>query len=358
VFSAARIKSHGRLTYGGVSAWLESKGRCGPRLGPDVAKGLLELNALTDILLAARAQRGALDFDRVEHRLSLTPEGVVQGVVQPERTRAHRIVEECMVTANVAAARFLRDAGLPLLSRFHAAPLSERLSPLLSRAPEAKVSTPAEVAQLLAQRPELLPFIRAATGAAEYSPDQSGHFGLALEEYAHFTSPIRRYPDLLVHRALHVALGNLGPEALDEHWVTLGQLVTERERAATGAERAATDLLRMEWLSRQVSQSPDALHEGIVDGTTPAGVFLTLASNGASGLLRPPAGSQYVAARKAWRLADGQEWSLGDRLQVQVAAVDVPAMRLSFVLPPSPTAEPVAGQPTPSFAPSARPPTR
>lgn len=340
-FQAALIHSHARLTYSGASNWLESAGNRGPSLVPGVTSGLSVLGELTNVLLDARKRRGALDFDRTEYRLAFTPEGEVRGVFKPTRTQAHRVVEECMVAANVAAARFLRKQGLPLLSRHHPAPSPQRLATLLAHYPEAQTGSSGALGQLIALRPELLPFVRLATGAAEYTPHGSGHFGLALDEYAHFTSPIRRYPDILVHRALHVALGNLPASALDEHWATLGMVSTERERAASTAERAATDLLRIEWLSRELLNDPHGpavCHVATIDGATPAGVFLTLDSCGASGLLRPPSGSEYVPALKAWRHADGTQWLLGQQLEVCVTAIDVAAGRISFDQPlPSPS---------------------
>lgn len=335
-FQAALIHSHARLTYSGASTWLSGAGKQGPTLVPGVASGLLVLGELTDVLLAARKRRGALDFDRSEYRLAFTNEGQVRGVFKPTRTQAHRVVEECMVAANVAAARFLRAQGLPLLSRHHPAPSTQRLATLLAHCPEAQAGSSGALGELIALRPELLPFVRLATGAAEYTPHSSGHFGLALDEYAHFTSPIRRYPDILVHRALHVALGNLPAEALDEHWTTLGMVSTERERAAAAAERASTDLLRIDWLARELANTPkgnELCHAATIDGATPAGVFLTLDSCGASGLLRPPPGSEYVPALKTWRHADGTQWTLGQQLEVCVAAIDVAAGKISLERP-------------------------
>ena len=329
-FQAALIHSHARLTYAGATHWLAQGGKQGPSLPSAVGEGLSVLGRLTDLLLEDRRRRGALDFDRSEYRLAFTGEGVVRGVYRPSRTQAHRLVEECMVAANVAAARYLRQRGLPLLSRHHPPLNPQRLSALLCHHPEAKTDTAFDVAKLIQDRPELLPFIRIATGAAEYTPHNSGHFGLALDEYAHFTSPIRRYPDILVHRAIHVALGNLPLDALDEHWTTLGLVSTERERAATVAERTATELLRVEWLARELEVDRDRSYAATIDSATPAGAFLTLDACGASGLLRPPAGSEFVAAAKVWRLPDGSEWVLGGCMDVKIAAVDVRSARISL----------------------------
>ena len=329
-FHPAVLHSQARLTYGAVARWLD---RPGARLegGSALTEACVtQLAALHQALEIQRRERSALDFDAPEAVLRLGRRGQVACVDVPAHTVAHRLVEETMIAANVAAAEHLQAQGSNGLYRHHGAPCPQRLKILRQRF-DGTLSdrpTPTELGQVLAQDPRLAPFVRLAQVKAIYDPERTDHYGLALAAYAHFTSPIRRYPDLLVHRALWAGLQpqravDLGSRA---ELAQLAEHLSEREAAAASAEREATDRLRLEWLSRQ---PPNPL-PAVVSGVTPAGLFVTLDANGASGLLPAPPGARHDAARGAWVDQSGQEWTLGSPVRVQVAQADPVRLRMSL----------------------------
>ena len=248
-------------------------------------------------LLAARERRGTLELDLPERRVELDGSGRVLAIATRLRLDSHRLVEEFMVLANVAAAQQLRARQLPCLYRVHAPPSPEKLQALrdflasldLPLKPAGELR-PADLDAVLRQvagterAPQVNETVLRSQSQAEYSPDNIGHFGLALPEYAHFTSPIRRYADLLVHRALIAGLG-LGEGGLHgddaSAFEATGTHVTATERRAALAEREATARYIVAYMSDKVGSS----FEARISGVTRFGLFVTVADSGASGLV-------------------------------------------------------------------------
>ena len=256
-----------------------------------------DLYAAYAALAAARTARGTLDLDLPERKVVLTPEGQVASVAPRPRLASHKLIEEFMILANVCAAEELERLALPCMYRVHAPPGAEKLDNLRHFLASLDISLPPgdqlhprdldHVLQLVAgtERSVLVnETILRSQSQAEYSPDNLGHFGLALTRYAHFTSPIRRYADLLVHRALILGL-KLGKDGL-----TPGEIadfpdaaahITATERRATLAERDSTDRYLALYLQHRVGE----MFAARVSGVTKFGLFVTLAESGASGFL-------------------------------------------------------------------------
>ncbi len=246
--------------------------------------------------LAARGRRGTLDLDLPERRVKLDDAGRVVAIAPRLRLDSHRLVEEFMVLANVAAARQLGARQMPCLYRIHAPPSPEKLQALrdflasldLSLKPAGELRA-ADLDAVLRQvagterAPLVNETVLRSQSQAAYAPDNIGHFGLALPEYAHFTSPIRRYADLLVHRALiaGLGLGEGGLRAEDASLEAVGAHVTATERRAALAEREATARYIVAYMSDQVGSS----FEARISGVTRFGLFVTVADSGASGLV-------------------------------------------------------------------------
>ncbi|MDE2005581.1 MAG: VacB/RNase II family 3'-5' exoribonuclease [Rhodospirillales bacterium] len=290
-FGRGLMRSAARLTYEQAQ-----QARDGLTRLPDLPSGLLDhLYAAFAALSAARAARGTLDLDLPERQVILHPNGRVADVRPRPRLDSHRLIEEFMIAANVAAAETLIRRRRPTLLRLHPPPdeakigeLREVLGALGLSLPPGNVLHPRDldrVLRLAAGRPDsqmVSEIVLRAQSQASYGPDNIGHFGLALRDYAHFTSPIRRYADLVVHRGLIDALG-LGPDgqAGSEDLEALGAHLTATERRAQAAEREAIDRYLAAFLSDKVGWSFPAR----VSGVTRFGVFVTLAENGASGIV-------------------------------------------------------------------------
>jgi ribonuclease R len=248
-------------------------------------------------LLAARAARGALDLDLPERRVVLDPDGAVLSVAPRPRLDSHRLIEEFMVLANVAAAEELEHLRQPAMYRVHAPPSQEKLTALRDFLRGLNISLPASNQvhprdlQRVLRRVEdtseatlVSEVMLRSQSQAEYSPDNIGHFGLALPRYAHFTSPIRRYADLLVHRALIQGLrlggGALGSDEAARFAETALQ-ITGTERRATLAERDAVDRYLAAYMADKVGEHFTAR----ISGVTRFGLFVTVVENGANGLV-------------------------------------------------------------------------
>ncbi|MGV6872467.1 ribonuclease R [Pseudochelatococcus sp. B33] len=250
--------------------------------------------ALTD----ARDEREPLALDLPERKLILKPDGSIDRVIMPERLDAHRLIEECMILANVCAAETLEQAESPLIFRTHDEPSVEKLRALAEvlasiglKAPKSGALTPSLFNGILAHvenspnRDFVNEVVLRTQAQAEYSVDNYGHFGLNLRRYAHFTSPIRRYADLIVHRALIRAL-KLGPDGLPAH-TTPGDLaevaaqISAAERRAMAAERETTDRLIAHFLADRIGTT----FTGRIAGVTRVGLFVRLTDTGADGFV-------------------------------------------------------------------------
>ncbi|MFS3136645.1 ribonuclease R [Gluconacetobacter sacchari] len=292
-FGRGIMRSAARLTYDAVQAIADGGAQDSP-----LPEGLVAtLFAAWRALSTARAQRGTLELDVPERVVRLDETGRITAIEPRIRHDSHRLIEEFMVLANVAAAEELERRRLPCLYRIHAAPSPERAASMRDTLeamgfalPPAGTLHARDLAGVLARAAEgdaptlVSETILRAQSQAEYSPDNIGHFGLALPSYAHFTSPIRRYADLMVHRAL-IGLGTTPPDAMPAADAAkleeIGQQVSTAERRAILAERETTERYVAAWLADRVG----AELTGHVSGVTRFGVFVTLTRTGAGGLV-------------------------------------------------------------------------
>lgn len=315
------IRSWRRFTYEELQDVLD--GKPVERVVPEVLASVKRMGPLAKALTAWRMKRGALDFTTTEYFVRCSVDGTPVEVVKRARLDSHRLVEEFMVAANEAVARHLSKARVPFLRRLHDVPDPERLEMLQKelgqlgiRATTSLVANPVRGLQSLLKAAVGHPFEETANiqvirslKLALYSPEPGGHFGLASTDYCHFTSPIRRYPDLFVHRALKGIMHGTPRAHADGLSVEgLATRCSERERGAAEAERKAVDLARAQLLGRSVGQE----FTGVVVNSTSAGLFVALPESGAVGLLR------------------GVSGTIGMKLKVRLKAVDAAAGRLDF----------------------------
>jgi ribonuclease R len=289
------MRSAARLTYEQVQA--AHDGRPDDAAAPLLDSAVRPLYGVFRALLAERERRGTLDLDVPERKAVLDEAGRVAAIDRRQRLDSHRLIEELMIAANVAAAETLERARQPCMYRVHDAPspekaeaLREFLGPLGYRLAKGQVLKPVQFTQILKQaqgKPEaqvINEVVLRSQALAVYSPDNIGHFGLALRRYAHFTSPIRRYADLLVHRALIAGLG-LGdgglPADRPEDYGALGEQISAAERRAVEAERDAADRYVASFLAGRVGES----FPGRISGVTRFGLFVSLGETGADGLV-------------------------------------------------------------------------
>jgi ribonuclease R len=295
-FHRILMRSAAKLNYAQAQAAVD--GRPDDTTGPLLASILKPLYEAYAVVKRARAERDPLDLDIPERKILLKPDGTVDRVIVPERLDAHKLIEEFMILANVAAAEMLEKKSLPLIYRVHDEPTLEKVHNLQEflktlDLPFAKsgVLRPALFNRVLAQvrghDSELLvnEVVLRSQAQAEYAAENYGHFGLNLRRYAHFTSPIRRYADLVVHRALIRGLG-LGEGALPETETmeTLTEVAAQislTERRAMKAERETADRLIAHFLADRIG----ATFQGSISGVTRAGLFVKLTDTGADGLI-------------------------------------------------------------------------
>lgn len=295
-FHRVLMRSAAKLAYAQAQAAMH--GRTDDVTGPLLDPIIKPLYAAHDLVRLARDARDPLDLDLPERKILLKPDGTVDRVIVPERLEAHRLIEEFMILANVAAAETLEKKGLPLIYRVHDQPTQEKVHNLLEFLKTLDLSfakggalRPSVFNRVLTQvkgedvEALVNEVVLRSQAQAEYSAENYGHFGLNLRRYAHFTSPIRRYADLIVHRALIRALG-LGEGALpaDETLEHLGEVaaqISATERRAMKAERETADRLIAHFLADRVG----ATFQGRVSGVTRAGLFVKLDDTGADGII-------------------------------------------------------------------------
>jgi ribonuclease R len=343
-FYPAVMWSHARLTYTAVAAMLTDP-RCAlavqnKRLLPH----LQHLHALYQSLLKARQRRGAIDFDSAETQMIFDADGKIERIIPVVRNDAHRLIEECMLSANVCASAFLQGAAHPTLYRVHEGPAPDRLAALREflggfglqvsggEKPQAR-----DYAKVLAQskgRPEaqlLQTVMLRSLRQAVYTPDNRGHFGLAYDGYAHFTSPIRRYPDLLVHRAIKAVLD--GKKYSPGDWHALGTHCSMTERRADEATRDVDAWLKCYYMRDRVGES----FEGTISSAVAFGIFVSLDGLYVEGLVHvSDLGNDYFHFDAAKHLLlgerGGRRFRIGDRVRVKVARVDIETSKIDFVL--------------------------
>lgn len=345
-FFESVIKSHARLTYNQVHAAMEKKDfRARERLQKDLDH-LTHLYDLFRILQKARRARGAIDFDMPETKIVYGKDRKIEKIVPYERFDSHRVIEECMLCANISAARFLEKNKQPGLYRVHEGPSEEKLNDLRRflfelglKMPGHREPVPADYAHILrvtGDRPDahmIQTVLLRSMSQAIYDPDNRGHFGLAYEAYAHFTSPIRRYPDLLVHRSIKGVLHHKLNQ-IDEHKLAkAGEHCSMTERRADEATDEAIDWLKCEFMMDKVGQEFD----GRIAGVTNFGVFVELKDVYVEGLVHISAlPNDYYKfdPMKHALLGErtGRRFRLGDPIKVKVARVDLDQRQIDFVL--------------------------
>ncbi len=351
-FERALMRSAARLTYVQVQA--RHDGRVQEDGAQDIPEPLAEslLPALYGAyrsLLAARKKRGALDLDLAERRIRLDEAGEIAGVETRQRLDSHRLIEEFMIAANVAAASELEARRQPCMYRVHEPPDPAKIEALRSvletiglRFSKGQVVRPQHFMRLLEQAagtdhaPVVNQMVLRTQSQARYGPDNLGHFGLGLRRYAHFTSPIRRYADLLVHRALLRVLGERQdalPKGEEARFEEVGQAISECERRAAMAERDTLDRLAAAYLAGQVG----ARFEATVSGVNRFGLFLRLSESGADGLLpisRLPDDYYLYDEHRQW--LEGRRWGrryrLGQALRVRLSEAEPLSGSLLFEL--------------------------
>ncbi|MBX9631018.1 MAG: ribonuclease R [Burkholderiales bacterium] len=342
-FYPAVMHSHARLTYDEVwSALTEPKGEAAKRRA-ELMPQLQALNQLFQVLVKARARRGAIDFETIETRMIFDDHGKIERIVRVERNDAHRIIEECMLAANVCASDFLQGHEHPALYRVHEGPTPEKLERLRAFLAEFGLSLGGgdephakDYAKLLASiksRPdaELLQTVMLRSlQQAQYSPEPLGHFGLAYESYTHFTSPIRRYPDLVIHRAIRAVLEGKSMRAGD--LAELGKHCSMTERRADEATREVEAWLKCYYMQDRIGE----VFDGTISGVAGFGVFVALDSVYVEGMIHiSELGSDYFQFDQARHLLlgerTGKRYRLGDRLKVKLVRVDLELSRLDFL---------------------------
>ena len=339
-FHQAVMNSKARLTYTDVAAMLVDNDTELRNKYQDVLSGLETMYTLFKVMLNARGQRGAIDFELTETQFVFDDNRKIKAIEPRERNDAHRLIEEFMVAANVCAAQFLLTNKLPALFRIHETPSEEKLSGLREFLGELGLSLgggdepqPSHYASLLktaSNRPDghlLQTVMLRSMKQAVYSPDNVGHFGLALEAYAHFTSPIRRYPDLLVHRAIrHIVTKQKHSKWHHSHedMVQLGEHCSMTSRRADEATRDVSDWLKCEFMQDRVGE----VHQGVISGVTGFGVFVELSDIYIEGLVHITAlKNDYYQFDAAGHRLLGERtrkvYRLGDKVSVKVVRVNL-----------------------------------
>ena len=347
------MRSAARLTYDEVAGILVEGDAELRRRHAKVLPQLEHLHAAWRVLARARERRGAVDFDLPEVAMVFDPKGHVARVEPRHRNDAHRIIEECMIAANVEAACFLEKHKIPALYRVHAPPEEDRLGALKEFLGAFGLSLPARerlepkhlsaLVREVAGRPDadlIETVILRSMSAAAYQPDNIGHFGLALERYAHFTSPIRRYPDLLVHRAIrHILRGGPPGDFIHgkQEMEGLGRHCSATERRADEATREAMDWLKCEFMLERVGEEFDVIVTGVVD----FGLFVQIGEFQIDGLVHISSlgGDYYQRDPVHQRLIGehtGRVFRLSDPLRVRLLRVSMEDRKIDFELAEEP----------------------
>ena len=343
-FMEAVFHSAARLTYTNVAKALYA-------LEPDhgIEENLIphlhQLDNVFQVLLAARNKRGAIDFDTAETVMEFDAAGKIQRIVPTVRNDAHRLIEECMLAANVCTANFLLENEHPALYRIHAGPSEEKLEGLRAmlrefalQLPGGKDPKPADYSALLKKikdRPDaplLQTVLLRSMKQAVYSPDNIGHFGLAYDAYTHFTSPIRRYPDLLTHRAIKAILKGTTYDP-KQPWDQLGMQCSATERRADEATRDVTAWLKCYYMKDRLGEE----FAGTISGVTSFGIFVTLDDVYVEGLVHiSELGQDYFhfdqAKHRIVGERTGKKFQLADRVNIKVVRVDIETSKIDFAL--------------------------
>lgn len=355
-FYPAVMHSHARFTYTQVAAMLEG----GP-IAPEHEALFPHLQCLQSLYLALdeqRAERGAIAFETLETQFIFNDQRKIDKIVPRARNQAHKIIEECMILANVSAAKFVKKHKGEILYRVHESPSEQKLANFKEFLAERGLSmggglepTPADYQNVMLQiadRPDaelIQVMLLRSMRQAIYTPDNEGHFGLALEEYAHFTSPIRRYPDLVLHRVIRYLLAKEKGEA-NEKWTPdggyhyqldeldqLGEECSTTERRADEATRDVSDWLKCEFMQDHVGDT----FEAVIASVTNFGLFVRLNDLFIDGLVHISSlGSDYYQfdpmRQRLIGEHTGQVYQVGDPVTVKVAAVNLDDRQIDLMM--------------------------
>lgn len=345
-FVEAVMRSKARLTYSQVNDFLSGNDKAIPKAAHGPVRNL---HALYKAFAKARGRRGALELDLPQIKFELNKDGEIERIRIESRNDAHRLIEECMIAANVEAAKFLKKNRIQALYRVHPKPDPDRFDELRLylvslgiKVPHPDHIEPRQFNNLLQKvkdRPDSaaisMQMLRSLMHA-EYTPDNIGHFGLALDSYAHFTSPIRRYPDLLVHRAIRHIIRGGKPGRYDydrQAMIRLGAITSAHERRAEEATRDVEAWLKCQYMVDRQGE----VYDGVVTGVTNFGLFVQLKELMVDGLVHVTslpndyyhydAGRQQMVGERT-----GRTFALGEALRVRVQRVDMETRRIDFRL--------------------------
>jgi ribonuclease R len=345
-FLEAVMRSRARLTYTKVASMLVDKDAALRNEYTDVVPHLEALYGLYKILHTARMKRGAVDFELPETRIVFDEQRKIQRIEPLQRNDAHRLIEECMLAANVCAAEILKKHKVPAPYRIHEGPTVEKLNNLreflseiglsLSGGDKPQAQHYSKLIKQVEKRPDsrlIQTVLLRSLSQAVYSPDNIGHFALGYPNYTHFTSPIRRYPDLLVHRAIKSILVKRPAEITPELAKQQGEHCSLTERRADEATREVTRWLKAEFMMDKIGEEFD----GYISGVTNFGIFVELVQVYVDGLVHITAlGNDYYHFDAAHHRLMGERtrqiYRLGDQVRVRVMRVDLDETKIDFEL--------------------------
>ncbi|MDP1928728.1 MAG: ribonuclease R [Thiobacillus sp.] len=342
-FYQAVIYSHARLTYNQVWDWLSGATQPDAKQ-TELMPHLQALDKLFRTLLKARAKRGAIDFGSTETQMQFDDAGKIKAIVPVIRNDAHRIIEECMLAANVCASDYLHVNQQPALFRVHEGPTPEKLAALrgfmaefgldLAGGDKPHAKDYATLLEKIKDRPDhglLQTVMLRSLKQAVYSPDNKGHFGLAYEAYTHFTSPIRRYPDLLVHRGIKAVLN--GEKLPVKGLAEVGVHCSMTERRADDATRDVDAWLKTYFMQDRIGDE----YNGTVSAVTSFGMFVAIDDIFIEGLVHvSELGQDYFHFDQAKHMMlgerTGKRYRLGDRVRIKVMRADIETSKIDFAL--------------------------
>tara|TARA_B110001452_G_scaffold141431_1_gene117607 strand:- start:136 stop:2082 length:1947 start_codon:yes stop_codon:yes gene_type:complete len=343
-FYSAVMLSHARLTYTQVNEMLENKKSPLRKTFSNVTDNIDFLYGLYKTLRISRQKRGVMDFDRIESQILFDNKGKIKDIVASSRNDAHRLIEECMLMANQAAAKFLQKNNEDFLYRSHPKPTAEKveltqkfltaIGLTLEGGIEPESRNFAKVLKQAKGRDDeniIKTVVLRTMKQATYTPVNEGHFGLAFEDYAHFTSPIRRYPDLLVHRAIKRVLNNTSREPSGK-MIEFGTHLSMTERRADDASRDVEQWLKCEYMRDKVGEN----FHGVISGVAGFGLFVELSEVYVEGLvsIRDLKDDYFIFDDVQHQLKGqrgGKIYRLGDMIKVKVASVNLDDRKIDFI---------------------------
>lgn len=348
-FFEGLMHSHARLTYNEVGAILQEDDKALKKKHKVLVPHLEELYALYNVFRDQRTKRGSIDFETTETRIVFGKDRKIEKIVPTERNDAHKLIEECMIAANVAAAEFLLDNGIASLYRVHELPQIDKLSGLreflgelglrLEGSDEPEPKHYSKLLDSIKDRPDfhlIQTVLLRSMSQAVYQPENDGHFGLALEAYAHFTSPIRRFPDLLVHRAIRHLLSKKSVASFrygKADMESFGEHCSMTSRRADEATMDAVAWLKCEYMMDKIGET----FEGTISAVTSFGLFIELDEIYVEGLVHVTGlkNDYYHFDPVKHRLTGermGKTYRLSDRIRVKVMRVDLDERKIDFEL--------------------------